>query len=138
MYATGSGFIPNSSVDVYIWYDIAWTDNMTIPGDVSSDGPNYDLPIDGAGILGSANVWAPPLTPGDYDMVFDADQDGKYNASADAVDGPNPPGFRVNGAVGGTVEPVDKISILAPWLALAAFIVVAMAVILLFKRRRVA
>ena len=41
-------------------------------------------------------------------------------------------------AVGGIVEPVDKIGILAPWLGLAAFLAVAVAVVVLFKRRRVA
>jgi hypothetical protein len=40
--------------------------------------------------------------------------------------------------VGGIIEPVDLLQILAPWLGLAAFIVVAMAAIVLFQRRRVA
>jgi len=40
--------------------------------------------------------------------------------------------------VGGIVEPVDKIGILAPWLGLAAFLAIAMVVVVLFKRRRVA
>ena len=41
-------------------------------------------------------------------------------------------------AVGGTIEPVDKIGILAPWLGLAAFIVMAMVVLVVIKRRRLA
>ena len=40
--------------------------------------------------------------------------------------------------VGGIVEPVDKIGIAAPWLGLAAFIVVAMTVLVMMKRRRAA
>ncbi len=40
--------------------------------------------------------------------------------------------------VGGDVYPVSMLDILAPWLGLAAFIVVAMAVVLFVKRRRVA
>ena len=42
------------------------------------------------------------------------------------------------GAVGGIVEPVDKIGILAPWLGLVSLMAVAMAVIVITKRRRVA
>jgi hypothetical protein len=38
--------------------------------------------------------------------------------------------------VGGIVEPVDRMGVLAPWLGLAAFL--AVAVVLLFKRRRLA
>jgi len=40
--------------------------------------------------------------------------------------------------VGGIVEPVDKIGIVAPWLALAALMAVALAVLVTAKRRRVA
>jgi parallel beta-helix repeat protein len=38
--------------------------------------------------------------------------------------------------VGGTVEPVDRIGILTPWLVLAAFISMALAVAVVIKRRR--
>ena len=41
-------------------------------------------------------------------------------------------------AVGGEVLPIDKASILAPWLGLAAFLAVAMAVLVIMKRRRLA
>ena len=40
--------------------------------------------------------------------------------------------------VGGEVLPIDKVSILAPWLGLAAFMAAAIAVILFVRRRRVA
>jgi hypothetical protein len=38
--------------------------------------------------------------------------------------------------VGGIVEPVDLLQILAPWLGLAAFIVLAMSVIVITQRKR--
>jgi hypothetical protein len=38
--------------------------------------------------------------------------------------------------VGGVVEPVDRLQILAPWLGLAAFIVLAMSVIVITQRKR--
>jgi hypothetical protein len=41
-------------------------------------------------------------------------------------------------AVGGEVLPIDKVSIIAPWLALGAIMAVATAVAVLLKRRRVA
>jgi hypothetical protein len=40
--------------------------------------------------------------------------------------------------VGGLAEPVDKLSLLAPWLGLAALIIVVIPVIVLLKRKRVA
>jgi hypothetical protein len=40
--------------------------------------------------------------------------------------------------VGGTVEPVNKIGILAPWLGLAAFMIATIAVLFVMKSRRVA
>ena len=40
--------------------------------------------------------------------------------------------------VGGTIEPVDRIGILAPWLGLTALIIVVIPVIVLMKRKRVA
>jgi predicted outer membrane repeat protein len=60
----------------------------------------------------------------------DGDLDGTYFCDIGA--------YEKQLAVGGTIEPVDKISILAPWLGLAALIVVAMAIVVLFKRRHVA
>lgn len=40
--------------------------------------------------------------------------------------------------VGGEVLPIGKVSILAPWLGLAAFLAITMVVVVLFQRRRVA
>ncbi|HUU63506.1 MAG TPA: choice-of-anchor Q domain-containing protein [Dehalococcoidia bacterium] len=39
-------------------------------------------------------------------------------------------------SVGGIVEPVDKLSLLAPWLALAALMAVALSVMVVMRRRR--
>ncbi len=40
--------------------------------------------------------------------------------------------------VGGTIEPVDRLELLAPWLALAAFVVVALSVVVVMRRRHLA
>ena len=108
VYAMGSGFPGSSFVDVYIVLDDAWTNGDTIPPDVSSDGVNMNVPTDGAGNLAPVNIWDPPLTPGEYDIVFDENVDpGVYDPPQDVVDDPNHPGFSVIGPVGGIVEPVD-------------------------------
>ena len=51
-----------------------------------------------AGDIVPADVWPPPLTPGEYDIVFDANQNGIYDVGIDAVDNPHRPGFVVTGA----------------------------------------
>jgi hypothetical protein len=64
------------------------------------------------------------------------DADGAANG---VIEEPGAPGQRGGApAVGGEVYPVDRVAILAPWIALAALIVVAMAVLVVAKRRRVA
>ena len=114
VYATGSGFVPNTSVDVYIIPDLKWTDGMAIPPDVSSDGVNT-LTTNLAGDLGPAIVWPSPLVPGDYDVV------------TDLVDDPNHPGFVVvedHLPVGGIAVPVNRLGLVAPWLALIALVLI--------------
>jgi len=108
-----------------------------IPADVSSDGMNTAF-TDGAGDLGPANVWSPPLTPGEYDMVFDANQNGTYDAATDVVYDPNHPGFTITSGypVGGIAVPVNKLGLLAPWLGLAALASFATLGVALVRRRR--
>jgi len=82
------------NVNIYIVGNRTWTNGMAIPSDVSSDGRNT-LQTTGTGSLGPANVWPPPLTIGEYDIVLDVNRNGVYNACIDAVDDPNHPGFTV-------------------------------------------
>ena len=136
VYATGSGFPANTDVDVYIVGDDAWTDGMVIPPDVSTDGMNT-VPTDGTGdLVGPANVWPPPLTPGEYDMVFDVNQNGVYNAGVDVVDDPNHPGFVVQSEpVGGIAVPVNRLGLLAPWLGLVGLAGLAALTVALVRKR---
>ena len=60
----------------------------------------------------------------------DGDIDGTYFCDIGA--------YEKQLAVGGIVEPVDKIGIIAPWLGRATLMGVAMVVVVLFKRRRLA
>jgi hypothetical protein len=72
------------------------------------------LLVDGSGDLGPSPVWPPQLTPGEYDLVFDANQNGRYDTATDVVDDPNHPGFVVDDIsavidpdVGGTIVYTD-------------------------------
>jgi hypothetical protein len=138
VYATGTGFPPNSDVDVHIVGDLAWSDGDAIPPDVS--GGVETVTTDGNGDLGPAPVWQPLLTPGEYDMVFDANQNGVYNAGTDVVDDPNHPGFIVIAVgpkpIGGIIVPMSKVELLAPYMGLAALLSLVALTVALVRRRR--
>ncbi|MCK4368959.1 MAG: PKD domain-containing protein [Dehalococcoidales bacterium] len=93
VYATGSGFPPNTDINVYVIADLAWSDGDPIPADVG-DGMNT-ITTDDNGNCGPDVVWQAPLTPGAYDLVFDVNQNGVYNFIGDYIDDPNHPGFVV-------------------------------------------
>jgi hypothetical protein len=132
VYATGGGFSANSDVDVYIVPDRAWTDGDPIPPDVS--GGAETATTDGAGDLAPEEVWPPQLTPGEYDMVFDANQNGVYDAAGDVVDDPNHPGFVVEAPPVGGVTMARPSPSLLPLLAALAGLVLAGAAVA--RRRR--
>jgi len=111
---SGSGFMPDSDVDVYVVGDGKWRGGETIAsyGIVAQKTftANDDGEISGV-------VWRPPLEIGEYDIVFDADCNEDYDEIPDVVDDPNHPGFTVvKTTVGGIVYPVDKTALLLPWL----------------------
>ena len=97
VYAIGSGFTPNSLIDLYIVWDRAWTngDNVT---DYFIFAFKKNVPTDAVGDIVPTEIWPNPL-PGEYDMFFDANQNGIYEVGVDAVDHPNHPGFIVQGEV---------------------------------------
>lgn len=73
--------------------DREWSNGNPIPADVG-DGMDT-IPTDGSGNLGPVVIWSAPLEVGEYDLVFDANQDGFYDAIIDLVNDPNHPGFVV-------------------------------------------
>jgi hypothetical protein len=137
VYATGSGFAPNTYVNVHIVGDLAWSDGMTIPPDVSPDGIDTVL-TDSTGNLGPISVWIPPLMPGEYDMVFDANRNGVYDTLIEVVDHPAHPGFVIQEPVpvGGALVSVNRWELLAPWLGLAALLSLTVLGVVLMRRRR--
>ena len=92
VYATGSGFVPGSLVNIYITEDKHWEDGMPINSTVYARKDN--VTVDPGGNIVGEEIWPNPI-PGEYDMIFDQDQDGFYNVGRDAVDNPNDPGFTV-------------------------------------------
>jgi hypothetical protein len=62
------------------------------------------------------------------------DADGEENGVIEEPGAPGQPGREL--IVGGEVYPVNKLHILAPWLGLAAFIVLSMSVIVITQRKR--
>jgi hypothetical protein len=136
VYVTGSGFPPDSDVDVYVVNDRAWSDGDTIPAYVVKQTVHTDV-VDGS--IALTKVWSAPLDVGEYDVVFDAGQDGDYNEIPDLVDDPNHPGFVVvspKATVGGEVYPINKAEVLVPWIGLASVLILALGVGTLALRRR--
>jgi hypothetical protein len=87
VWCSGGGFFPNSKVDVYIVdYVDAWTEDMSIPADVSSDGVNT-VTVNADGSLPPIKIWQGRLPLGHYDVFFDANRNGTYESGVD-VDPP--------------------------------------------------
>lgn len=107
VYASGSGFMPGDVVDIYVTEDKHWEDGMPINSTIYA-GP-VTVTVAGNGTITGEEVWPDPV-PGEYDMVFDTNQDGSYN-TGDVVDNPNDPGFTVVAAVP-TVTPMGLIALI--------------------------
>ena len=97
VYATGSGFAPNKQVDIYIVGDYAWIGGEKIT-DYQVYASRKDVQTDAAGNITAEEIWPHPR-PGEYDIVFDANQNEIYDVGVDVVDHPNHPGFTVFGKV---------------------------------------
>ncbi len=91
VYATGSGFVPNSPVDIYITEDRKWYDGMAINPPLFA---TKTVDADANGAIRAVEVWTDPSV-GEYDLASDANRNGIYNKGIDAVDDPNDPGFIV-------------------------------------------
>ena len=78
------------AVDIYVVADQTWSVGDIIGADVG-DGAET-VATDGAGEIGVTQIWAQPLTPGNYDIIVDLDQDGQLDAG-EPVDGVTLQGF---------------------------------------------
>jgi hypothetical protein len=83
----GSGFAPNSYVDVYIVdYVDTWSEGMSIPSPRYGSTPVPVL-IGPDGSLPLTEIWTSRLAVGHYDVFFDANRNGTYESAVD-VDPP--------------------------------------------------
>ena len=122
VYAIGSGFAPLDWINISVVPDRDWTDGDPIPADVSSDGVNT-MQADANGSV-FALLWPQPLTVGAYDIVFDADQNGVYNAGIDAVDSASP-GFVVQERPTAVTKAVPVLTTLGLGLLMVFMVLVA-------------
>ena len=84
VYATGTGYYPNTTYDVYLVEDVTWVDGMAIPPRVP--GTATSISSDASGNVPATLLWSDPLVPGKYDIVVDFDSDGLYYTESDALD----------------------------------------------------
>jgi len=105
IYVDGEKFLKESSVDIYVVDDKAWSGGESIGSDVGDGKETVTTDVDGN--IGLTRVWAANTTPGEYDIIFDANQNGIYEYGTDAVIGAGDTGFTVLSAdisVGKTVD----------------------------------
>jgi hypothetical protein len=82
VYTAGSGFT-TANADIYVVQDQGWNDGDPIPADVT--GSVETVSVNG-GEIAPVLIWHAPLTPGCYDIVIDANQNGDYDAATDGLD----------------------------------------------------
>lgn len=130
VYAIGSGFTPFDWINIYVVNDTDWQDKDPIPlPDVSGGFETVQADENGSVF---ALVWINPLTVGEYDIVFDANQNGTYDVGIDAVDSASP-GFVVLERKSVTA-PVPLFSTLG--LALLTILIMMVAISTLTGRKR--
>jgi hypothetical protein len=83
IYANGSGYSPSTSYNLYILNDVnTWIDGIDIPAHVIKT----QVYSDAYGKIVPTAVWSDPHTVGQYDILVDVNNNGKYDAIIDALD----------------------------------------------------
>jgi PKD repeat protein len=78
----GTGYTPDSSIEVQVVNDVTWIDGMSIPSFIAKT----TVPTDAFGdVFDAYAVWS-FATPGKYDIVVDVDGNGVYDVGVDAID----------------------------------------------------
>ncbi len=80
VYAIGSQYAPSRTFDLYFMPDQTWTDGLSLTGTMISVTSNSSGGID------PTVIWIPPLTLGNYDIIVDVNDNGKYDQGIDAID----------------------------------------------------
>jgi len=84
VYATGTGYQPSTTYDIYLVEDVTWVDGMAIPPRVPCTATS--ISSDASGDIPATLLWSNPLAVGKYDIVVDVDGDGLYYMDTDALD----------------------------------------------------
>lgn len=93
LYIKGSNFPKNTDVDVYVTENRGWLFGDIIGSYIIVT--TETVTTNSRGNIRCAKIWENPLSPGKYDIVVDANQDGTFN-QGDAADGiSDKPGFKV-------------------------------------------
>ncbi len=135
-------FTPGSQVDIYIVLDAAWNEGDAITADVSGGVDTVTVNANGAFGPPPPVVWPAPLTPGRYDIVFDANRNVVFDAGDGVDDAVLGTGFVVEAVppppvpVGGIAILPNRFELLAPWIGLAALMGVVVAAVVVRLRRQ--
>jgi len=116
--------------------DDSWINGQDIPADVSGGFDTVFVNLAGAFGPPPPVVWPAPLTPGRYDVVFDANQNRTFDAGDGVDDAVKGTGFVVQSVpVGGIARYPNRFRLITPWIRLAALMAVAAAVVFRLRRQ---
>jgi hypothetical protein len=131
-------FTPGSQVDIYVVVDNLWTIGKAITADVSGGVDTILVNANGAFGPPPPVVWPAPLTPGRYDVVFDANRNGLFDDGDGVDDAVLGTGFVVQAIsipVGGVARYANSFRLIAPWIRSAVLVAVVVAAVLVGLRR---
>jgi hypothetical protein len=84
VYVNGSGFLPCTTLYIYIVQNTTWTDGQPIPQRIPGTATN--VTTDACGNIEPTIVWEASLVPGSYDIVIGPNNNGIYEKSVDYLD----------------------------------------------------
>lgn len=85
VYVTGAGYAPSTTFAVYLVTDLEiWIHNMPIREHV----PDIETQVSSntEGIIPPTAVWCNPQTLGEYDIILDVNDNGRYDGGIDPLD----------------------------------------------------
>lgn len=138
VYAMGGGFPANTDIDVCITEDALWVPGVTQIAPLVVDDACATVHTDGDGAFGPDLIWDTPLIVGQYDIVFDVNQNGVFD-NGDSVNNPELDDWGLcvqECPVGGATLPMSKVGLLAPLAGLVALVGGAAAAAVVWKHRR--
>ena len=84
VYVMGTGYTPSTIYNIYVVYDLDWTDKLAIPTRIP--GTATQVSSDLSGNIPPTEAWSLPQTLGKYDIMVDVNNNGIYDQGIDALD----------------------------------------------------